>query len=205
MNGYRSAVILTIILGAFLIAFTLIPQQQKVALTRDEVQKLLLKDLAEQGVNPSEARVSSLTQVGEAWTATVIIAKNQHSRCPTVEKRDYSDVLKFKYRPEMLVNDCNQRTSIALREEALINSGKLPALTQITGANDAFGCAFLVKELVKELNSSEATAYCPGIDENALLAFASGLPENAWVVYWTGANQTAYTALSTQNEVLKTS
>ncbi len=201
MNGYRNAVILAIILGAFLIAFTLIPQQQKVSLTRDEVQKLLLKDLAEQGVNPSEARVSSLTQVGEAWTATVIITKNQHSRCPTVEKRDYSDVLKFKYRPEMLVSDCNQRASIALREEALINSGKLPALARITSANDAFGCAFLVKEL----NSSEATAYCPGIDENALLAFASGLPENAWVVYWSGANQTTYTALSTQNEVLKTS
>jgi len=200
VKGYLSALILAVIIVAFLIAFTLIPQQKPV-MTKDEVQKLLLKDLTEQGVNPNEARVLSLNQSGDAWTATVIISKNQHSPCPTVEKREYGDVLKFKYRPETLINDCNQRASIALREEALINSAKLKTLAAITNANDAYGCAFLAKEV----NSSETSEYCPAVDVNALRAFASGLPENSWIVYWTGANQNAFIALSPQNQVLKTS
>jgi hypothetical protein len=201
VKGYLNIVILAIVLGAFLIAFTLLPQQQKPALTKEEVEKLLLKDLLEQGIASSEVRVLNLNQAGDAWTATAIIAKNQHSPCPKVEKRDYTDVLRFKYRPEMLINDCNQRASIALREEALINSGKSTRFAAIVGANDAFGCAFLNKEF----NSSQTAEYCPGLDENAFNAFASDLPENAWIVSWTGANQTVFIALSPQNELLKTS
>lgn len=202
-KGYLNIVILVVIVAAFLLAFAMLPKQQTTVLTKDDVQKLLLKDLLEQGIQVSEVRVLNLNKAPEAdvWTATAIIAKNQHSRCPTVEKRDYSDVLRFKYRPEMLVNDCNQRASIALREEALINSGKSTRFATIVGANDAYGCAFELKEF----NSKTAAEYCPQLDETAFNAFSTGLPQNAWVVYWTGANQTAFLALSPQNELLKTS
>ncbi|NYZ77880.1 hypothetical protein H0N96_00570 [Candidatus Micrarchaeota archaeon] len=201
-KGYLNIVILAVIVAVFLLAFTVLPKQQMPVLTKDDVEKLLLKDLLEQNIPVSEVRVLNLNKApeGDVWTATVIIARNQHSRCPTVEKWDYSDALRFKYRPEMLINDCNQRASIALREEALINSGKSTRFAAITGANDAFGCAFENKKY-----DSAAAEYCPPLDETAFNAFATDLPLNAWIVYWTGANQTAFIALSPQNEMLKTS
>ncbi len=181
-----------------MLAYSVLPKPSQ-TVTGADAQTLLLNDLAQQGIAADEIQVFNFTRSGEVWTADVLVTKGPHSKCPTVEKRSYSDVLSFKYRPEQLVKDCSPRSPIALREEAVIDSGALPA-----AAGADYACAFSAAELAN-YDAQKARVYCPLIDEAPLLNFARGLPSNAWVVQWDKGGSAGFIALDSFGNAIKNS
>jgi hypothetical protein len=182
-----------------MLVYSLLPKPAAV-MTGEDARALLLNDLAQQGIASDEIQVFNFTASDGKWTADVVVTRLPHSKCPTSEKRSYSDVLRFKYRPEQLIRDCVSRPPIVLREEAVIASGSLPA-----AAGADYACAFSMDEL-KNYDAAKTLAYCPLVDEAALLAFAQGLPSNAWVIQWNKAGgESVFVALDSFGSVLKTS
>ncbi len=161
-------------------------QEQAVAFVLDDV-----RPLEAQGI---QARVVQVRPQGSQWAIDVLLSRNAHSTCPSVDKRAYT-LPPIGYRTEPLLSACSAPVSIGYREEALIASAKrLPRL----GAG-AFGCAFLWDRF----DPAEAVSYCPPLDSDALRAFAEGLPAQTWVVQWNDAGATRWMALSAGGQLLK--
>ncbi len=182
-----------------MLAYSLLPKPSY-ATTGGDAYSLLLNDLTQQGIASDEIQVFNFTQSDGKWTADVIVTRLPHSKCPTAEKRSYSDVLRFKYRPEQLIRDCVSHSPIVLREEAVIASGSLP-----TASGADYACAFAFDEL-KNYDAAKTRAYCPLVSETALLEFAGDLPANSWVIQWNKAGgASVFVALDYFGSVLKTS
>ncbi|MFH0973272.1 MAG: hypothetical protein V1817_00575 [Candidatus Micrarchaeota archaeon] len=181
-----------------MLAYSILPKPETKT-TSDDAYTLFLNDLAQQGIARDEIQVFNFTRSGDAWTADVIVTRAPHSKCPTSEKRSYSDVLSFKYRPEQLIKDCAARSPIVLREEAIIDSGVIP---QTAGAD--YACAFSAGELAY-YDKDEALAYCPLVSSAELLSFAQGVPAGSWVIQWNKNEATIFVALDAYGNVLKTS
>ncbi len=165
---------------------TPLSQEQAVAFVLDDV-----RPLESQGIG---ARVVDVRPDGARWAVDVLLTRNAHSACPSVEKRAYT-LPPIGYRTEALLSACTAPVSISYREEALIASAKrLPAL----GAG-AYGCAFLWDRF----DAVDALAYCPPLDVDALRAFAEGLPGQTWLVQWNDGGATRWMALSAGGQLLK--
>lgn len=187
------------VIVVLMLVYSLLPKPEEKT-TGADAYALLLNDLAQQGIASDEIQVFNFTASDGKWTADVIITRMPHSKCPTSEKRSYSDVLRFKYRPEQLVRDCVARSPLVLREEAVIASGALPA-----AAGADYACAFSTEEL-RDYDAEKTRVYCPLVDEAALLAFAQGVPANSWIVQWNkGGGAATFVALDSFGRILKTS
>lgn len=164
------------------------------SLSREQAKAFVLDDLRPLEVQGVEARVVSVRADGGKWAVDVLLTRNAHSSCPLVDKRFYT-LPPIGFRSESLLASCAKPVSIGYREEALIASAKVLSLS--TGA---YGCAFFLEDLVR----ADAAAYCPSLDESALLAFADGLPAQSWIVSWTEGGATRWLALSGGGQLLKT-
>ncbi len=167
------------------------PEMSKSSATAFVLDDLRL--LIAQGV---EVRVLDAKQTGGKWAVDVLLSRNAHSPCPTVDKRFYT-IPPISYRTEPLLSACSPTVSISYREEALINSQKT-----IAGIpSDAYGCAFLWGSF----EQNAAREYCPLLQEEQITAFSENLPRQSWVVQWSYNNATKFVALSSTGQVLKKS
>ncbi len=181
-----------------MLAYSILPKPETKT-TSNDAYTLLLNDLAQQGIARDEIQIFNFTGSGGVWTTDVIVTRAPHSKCPTSEKRSYSDVLSFKYRPEQLIKDCAERSPIVLREEAIIDSGVIP---QTAGAD--YACAFSAEEIA-HYDNDEALAYCPLVSSADLLSFAQDVPTGSWAIQWNKNDATIFVALDAYGNVLKTS
>ena len=199
-DAFKSVLAIAGLIVLLLLAYSFLPKPSN-ALTDSDARALLLNDLAQQGVSGDEIQVFNFTR-GDGndgkWSADVIVTSLPHSKCPTVEKRSYSDVLSFKFRPEQLIKDCGKRSPIVLREEAIIDSAEFPAAE---GAD--YACAFSGEEL-RSYSKDVVIAYCPLVDAEGLLSFAAGLPCASWFVQWNKAGgASAFVALDSFGGVVE--
>jgi len=198
-DSFKSVLALGGLIVLLLLAYSFLPKPSD-EFTDADARTLLLNDLTQQGVSGDEIQVFNFTRSDGKWTADVVVTRLPHSKCPTVEKRSYTDVLSFKYRPEQLIKDCGKRSPIVLREEAIIDSAEFPAAH---GAD--YACAFSVDEL-RNYVKDKAIAYCPLVDAEGLLSFASDLPDASWVVQWNKAGgASAFIALDSFGGAIKSS
>ncbi|MEM0475338.1 MAG: hypothetical protein QW343_00920, partial [Candidatus Norongarragalinales archaeon] len=104
-ESFKSVLFLAALVAALMLAYSLLPKPVE-QMTGADARALLLEDLAQQGLERDEIQIFNFTQSNGKWVADVIVTRSPHSKCPTSEKRSYSDVLRFKYRREQIVRDC---------------------------------------------------------------------------------------------------
>ena len=154
---------------AILLLYTLWPKPLQ-PLTEEQARQFVMQDLSSL---QAESRIVSRGSQGDgSWQFDVLVTQNQHSACPTVERRLYK-LPPVSFRPEQFISECYERNNLLYREEALINSAKK------LGIGEGYGCAFSVNS-----NWVAEKSYCPRADFELVSACATGMPADSWVSYW---------------------
>ncbi len=182
-----------------MLVYSVLPKPSQ-AVTGADAKTLLLNALKNEGIDPSqEIQITNFTANDGDWTADVIVTSNPHSKCPIVKKRSYSNILRsFKFRLEQLIKDCDIRSPVVLREEAIIDAGALPE----TAGADYF-CAFSIDEL-RNYDSTKSSEYCEKIEETELRNFSRNLPNGTWVVQFNRGESHFFMELDSYGKSIKT-
>jgi len=191
----RKMAALVLILVAAILVYMLVPIPSA-TLTKEQATQLIMDDLTPLQGAGAYVELLSVEQTPGGWSADARIAFNPHSKCPTVQRRDYT-LVPFGFRPEETIKNCSVKAPVVYREEALIDSGKLAEVTAL--GDGARGCAFYLQEY----DETKAKDYCPWLDGSEFEAFSAGLPASTWVCLWENGDAKARVALDQYNRVLK--
>lgn len=187
----RNFILFLVALIAFILAYSALVQAPT-EISADQAKVFVLEDLKKSAPQGTDARIVNAEKTGEKWAIDVLLSKNSHGTCPTVEKRFYT-LMPIGYRSENVVDSCTDKVNINYREEALIQSTKLVKVSR-----SAYGCAFFGDEYKTE----EAKSYCKDVNAEQLDSLKEGLEEEAWLVQWTPGK---FVALSKNGKLLKSS
>ncbi len=194
---YKKILALIALLVGVLLVLSFLPKDTAMPVTEADVKSFLLTDLSKQGIGADRVRFTDFGTQDGKWTAEVLIAQNQHSTCPKLEKREYSDVLSFKYRSdENLLIDCNEKNALVFREEALINSREIVEEKLGQGAQ---GCAFYLPSV----DWASEREYCSFLNEAGIAGFAAGAQNAVWVAQWTKDGKTLFIAFDSKGRAVK--
>ncbi|HLD76319.1 MAG TPA: hypothetical protein VI874_04825 [Candidatus Norongarragalinales archaeon] len=180
--------------GALIVLFIAYPllTPSVSGLNQAQAREYVLEDLKPlmtgEGV---EARFVRLEKNETRWEADVLLSRNAHSACPTLEKRYYT-LFPIGFRSEFLVDTCTDAVDINYREQALISAAK-----KTNPGFRPYGCAFFGKEYQKP----ESKTYCSILDLFGLDGLSEDLPADTWLVQWDNGR---FVALSKNGQVIKT-
>ncbi|PIO05897.1 hypothetical protein COT29_03645 [Candidatus Micrarchaeota archaeon CG08_land_8_20_14_0_20_59_11] len=191
----RKMAALVLILVAAMLVYMLVPIPSA-TLTKEQATRLIMDDLTPLRAAGAYVELLSVEQSDGGWDADARVAFNPHSKCPTVQRRDYT-LVPFGFRPEETIRNCSVKTPVVYREEALIDSGKLPEVAAL--GDGARGCAFYLQEYAQ----ANVEEYCPWLDDAEFASFSAGLPRASWVCYWENNGAKAWVALDQYNRILK--